>query len=192
MIRQFAVAGLIAGLLPLSAADVPRQAMDLALNLDNGQHTQLSAYRGKVVALIFILTTCSHCQAATRALEKVYSAEKRRGFEVIAVAIDQGAKNKLAAYRNEQHITYPLAADAAIVLFNFMQLPIMVGPKMPQLAFIDRDGMIRAQYPGESPFFNEPGQEKNMRAEVAKLLGPASRPAARKSAPKRAKRAGSQ
>ncbi len=184
----------MAVVLPLAAADIPRKAPDITINLDNGQRTQLSAYKGKVVAVIFILTGCTHCQAASKSLEKVYQAEKKRGFEVVAIAIDQGAKDRLAAFRKEHQVSFPLAYDAPISVFNFMQLPIMVGPKMPQLAFVDRDGMIRSQYPGESPFFgqipagNGPNQEKimaaerdkNVRAEVEKLLGPVKRHPAHK------------
>lgn len=174
MIKRLAALSLMAGLIPLAAADIPRSAMNLTMTLENGQPGQLLAYRGKVVAVLFILTGCSHCQAVAKSIEKVYEAEKARGFEVIGIAVDQGAKDKLAAFRKEQQVTFPLAWDAPMAMFNFMQLPIMVGPKMPQLAFVDREGVIRSQYPGESAFFNDPVREKNLRAEVEKLLGPAA------------------
>jgi peroxiredoxin len=175
--RRILALSLMAAALPLAAADIPRKALDITLKLDNGQQTRLSAYKGKVVAVTFILTTCSHCQAASKAIEKVYQAYKGRGFEVVAIAIDPMANTKLAEFRKEQQVTFPLASDEAIVAFNFMQHPLMLRPMMPQLAFVDREGMIRAQYAGDSPFFND--TEKNVRAEVLKLLGPA-RPAARK------------
>lgn len=185
--KRLVAFGLMAGLIPLAAADIPRNAMNLTMTYENGQQGQLLAYRGKVVAVLFILTGCSHCQAVAKSIEKVYEAEKARGFEVIGIAVDQGAKDKLPVFRKEQQVTFPLAWDAPMAMFNFMQLPIMVGPKMPQLAFVDREGVIRSQYPGESAFFNDPVREKNLRAEVGKLLGPAAKHTPRRAAAVRSK-----
>jgi peroxiredoxin len=168
--RRILALGLMAAVLPLAAADIPRPAQDIPIHMDNGQQTQLSAYKGKVVAVIFILTYCSHCQAASKALEKVYEAYKGKGFEVVGIAIDPMAKVKLGDFRKEQQVTFPLAYDEPIVAFNFMQHPLMLKPMMPQLAFVDRQGMIRSQFAGESPFFND--TEKNVRVEVEKLLKP--------------------
>ena len=58
---------------------------------------------------------------------------------------------------------------------------------MPQLALIDRKGVIRAQYPGNDKFFQD--EEKNLRAVFDSLLkegsgsrkrAPSSKGAARK------------
>jgi hypothetical protein len=46
---------------------------------------------------------------------------------------------------------------------------------MPILVFIDRKGMIRAEYQGGDDFISSPNQEQNIRAEIQKLL---PRPAA--------------
>jgi len=39
---------------------------------------------------------------------------------------------------------------------------------VPHMVFLDRRGMIRADYPGESDFFKD--QATNIRAELEKLL----------------------
>jgi FixJ family two-component response regulator len=41
---------------------------------------------------------------------------------------------------------------------------------MPMLVFIDRKGMIRAEYEGADDFVSSPNQEQNIRAEIQKLL----------------------
>ncbi len=41
----------------LRAAEVPRKAPELDINLPNGKHLLLSQFRGKVVVLTFISTT---------------------------------------------------------------------------------------------------------------------------------------
>jgi len=182
--RRILSLSLLAAALPLAAADVPRQALDLTIPLDNGQRVQLSSYKGKVTAVMFILTTCSHCQAASKALEKVYLAQKRRGFEVVAIAVDPGANTKLGEFRKQFGVTFALGADRAETMFTFMQLPLMTRPLMPQLAFLDRNGVIQSQYAGSDHFFDEKAMDGNIQAEVARLLGPV-RGSGKKSAAKK-------
>jgi hypothetical protein len=52
-----------------------------------------------------------------------------------------------------------------------MQFSSVVRNYVPYMVFIDRKGVIRAQYTGSDPFLmNEVEQEKNIRAEAEKLL----------------------
>lgn len=39
------------------AAEIPRKSPDFAIQLTNGQQVKVSDYRGKVLCLVFILTT---------------------------------------------------------------------------------------------------------------------------------------
>ena len=48
----------------------PRKAPELAFTLAGQGDKLLSQYRGKVVALEFILTTCPHCQASSHTMTK--------------------------------------------------------------------------------------------------------------------------
>jgi hypothetical protein len=57
---------------------------------------------------------------------------------------------------------------------------------MPQLVFIDRKGIVRAQYAGDDDFFKE-AEETNMRKQIEALLkdtGPTKNGASKKSAAK--------
>jgi hypothetical protein len=49
---------------------------------------------------------------------------------------------------------------------------------VPHMVFIDRRGVIRAEYPGEDPFFKDAA--KNVRAELDRLLKTPAAPAKRK------------
>ena len=51
-------------LLAADAANI-RKAPELAFTIPSQGSKLLSQYRGKVVALEFIFTTCPHCQAAS-------------------------------------------------------------------------------------------------------------------------------
>src|SRR5258708_22218384 len=73
------------------AADLPRKAPELAINLTDGRQVLLSEYKGKVVAMCFILTTCPHCQRTVGYLAKDQAEYGPRGFQVLASAIQQGA-----------------------------------------------------------------------------------------------------
>jgi hypothetical protein len=64
-----------------------------------------------------------------------------------------------------------------------MQHPPMVGPIMPLLVFIDREGVIRAQYEGHEPFLAADQVAKNVRAKILELLNEGAPPA--KSAPRK-------
>src|ERR1700735_265875 len=72
-----------------SASEViVHKSPELAFNIPNQGDRLLSQYRGKVVALEFILTTCPHCQAASRDLTKYQLEMGKRGLQVIALAIN--------------------------------------------------------------------------------------------------------
>ena len=66
-----------AGLDLQAAAPVPRRAPELAVMLNGNQQLLLSKYRGKLVALEFLLTTCSHCQRCSGIVEMMYRSSGR-------------------------------------------------------------------------------------------------------------------
>ena len=55
-------------------------------------------------------------------------------------------------------------------VLEYMQWPANQRPLVPFMAFIDRKGNIRAQFTGADAEFFGPQEEKNIRAQVEKLL----------------------
>jgi peroxiredoxin len=165
--RRFAVVMVCGlGLAAVSfAQQVPRESPEFAAKLPNGQQLLLSQYRGKVVALTFIHTTCPHCQETSKVLEKLYHEYGPKGFQPIAVAFDQYAMMRVPEFKSQLGITFPIAVANYDEVQNYLQMPIRY---VPDIAFIDRKGVIRAQYAGESNFFEN--QEPNMRREIETLL----------------------
>lgn len=53
-------------LVPVFAAEVPRKAPELVVQLPEGGQKLLSDYRGKVVCVEFLFTTCPHCQHSSQ------------------------------------------------------------------------------------------------------------------------------
>jgi peroxiredoxin len=162
--------------LPLLAADIPRQSPDLTIPLADGQQVKLSQYRGKVIALEFLLTTCPHCQHTSQVTEKLYKEFGPRGFQPLGVAINDMAKMLVPEYIRNLGLSYPVGYGGRDMAVTFLQHPVMLRMMMPQLVLIDRKGVIRAQYSGEDKFFVD--AEKNMRSMIESLL---SEPTASKS-----------
>ena len=69
--------------------NVPRPAPEFLIQEPSGRTTKLSSYRGDVVLLAFIVTSCSHCQAASKEFEKLQAEFGRRGFHAAEAAFDQ-------------------------------------------------------------------------------------------------------
>lgn len=157
-------------LTPLVAAAGPqvRRAPDLLLQLVNGKELTLNTFKGKVVALEFILTTCSHCQESCVALHKMQREFGSQGFVPIAIAINEGANFALADFVRKFSLTYPVGWQRDETAMAFLQHPRMETMMMPQLVFIDRDGMIRSQFGGRDKFFDK--MELSMRDQIKSLL----------------------
>jgi peroxiredoxin len=170
---------------PMAGATLPRPAPDFTINLASGKQIQLSQYRGKVVLLAFILTTCSHCQRTTGYLNKLQGEFGARGFQVIESAIEENARSNVSAFAQQYQTPFPVGYNTnTLQVLDFLQHPTMMIPHMPLLAFIDRQGVIRAQHEGnEEPFFG-PEHEQYLRNQIEALLKEGVTPAKKKSVKK--------
>ncbi len=185
-IRFLAALVLLPLIVPVTrAADLPRKAPELVINMNGANPTLLSHYKGKVVAVCFILTTCPHCQRTIGNLIKLQNEFGPKGFQTIASAIDQGAALAVPKFIMAFSPTFPVGFNDPSVAIDFMQHPPMMVPMMPMLAFVDRQGNVREQHEGDdSSFFNNE-QEQNLRARIEFYLNEnasGTRSAPRKSA----------
>jgi hypothetical protein len=160
----------VAAAAALHAANIPRKAPDFAITLSNGKQTSLSQYQGKVVALIFILTTCPHCQGSIRCLTEDQNEFGPHGFQALGSAIEEGARTNLPGFLRQFNPPFPVGYNQLMPVLDFMQHPPIIGPRMPLIAFIDRQGILRAQYEGQEPFLAQDQMAKNIRAKIAELL----------------------
>jgi hypothetical protein len=75
-------------------------------------------------------------------------------------------------------------ADPAGAL-QYLEWPSDKRPLVPLMVFVDRQGIIRAEYSGaDADFFNEQQMDQNIRAEAEKLLAERAAPAKKKGAGK--------
>jgi hypothetical protein len=151
---------------------VPRRASELIITLTSKEQIFLSNFRGKVVALEILLTTCPHCQKCSKLLQDFFVEYGAKGFQPLGAAVNDNAQMLLLPYIHSLGLKYPVGVAAKEPAYSFLQVTESGGPiYMPQLVFIDREGTIRAQYAGTDKFFLD--EEKNIRREIEALLKPA-------------------
>lgn len=151
-----------------AAAPVPRPAQPLEIVDGSGKHP-LASYKGKVVVLQFLLTTCPHCQAFSQILTKLQNEYGPRGFQALGAAVNEATPQMAKDYQAKYAPNFPVGPLNEDLVFPFMSFSIMERPGFPQIAVIDRKGMIREQTSTEN--IRQPLQdEAHLRALIEKLL----------------------
>jgi len=141
---------------------VPRPAPEFAVQLPDGSQTLLSSLKGKVVCLMFVHTTCPHCQHATQVMSKLYGEYGSKGFQPVAVAFNTMAKMLVPDFVRNFQINFPVGYAESDTVMSYLGLSMMERSVVPQIVWIDKKGMIRSQTPAmgdekmlEEPFWRE-------------------------------------
>ena len=168
---------------PLGAQELPRQAGEWAIQTVDGKQIRIGSYRGKVVVLAFILTTCPHCQKTVGILSKLQPEYAPRGVQILASAAEAGAKTSVPGFVQNFHPPFPVGYnDDAQKLLDFWQYARARFPLMPIVLLIDRQGNVRFEHEGHDDKFFGDQQEQNFRTELDELL---KSPARKVGAPKK-------
>jgi peroxiredoxin len=124
---------------------VPRPAPDFVIKYTDGNQVPLSSFKGKVVAVTFIFTTCIHCQHASQAFSKLYTEYGPRGFQPVGVAINDMANLFVDEFVKNFGITYRVGYSPLSPVLDFLGISVMERYVVPQIVWIDRKGIIRSQ-----------------------------------------------
>jgi thiol-disulfide isomerase/thioredoxin len=144
MVKTFAL--LLGVSLLASAGETLRKAPELSFTIPGKGPQLLSQYRGKVVALSFIFTTCPHCQAESKVLTKFQQEFGARGLQVLDVAVNPNADLLVENFSKDYQVGFPVGwvpQDQMVAFMGFSSARFVV----PQLVLIDRKGMIHYQTP---------------------------------------------
>ena len=147
---------------------VPRPAGEFSITMPNGQVNLLSRYAGKVVVLAFISTTCPHCQHTTQVLSALQNEYGAKGVQFLAAAFNPDAAQLVPGFIAQFHPTFPVGSAERDSVLEYEQASLAKANYVPELIFIDRNRVIRAQHSGGDDFFKE--QEKNIREQIDALL----------------------
>ncbi len=166
MKRVFApLAAVAVAVASLIAADTstPRKAPELAFTIPGQGQKLLSQYRGKVVALEFIWTTCPHCQAWTKIMGKFQQEFGPRGLQVLDIAVNDNADLLVENFVKDFQVSFPVGWTLKDQMISFMGWTSSYYV-VPQLVLIDRKGYIHWQTPERE----DPGGEwdKMMKEDV--------------------------
>ena len=167
--------------LPLAgAAPVPRPSPGLTVVDSAGKPLELASFKGKVVAVEFLLTNCPHCWRLAQTLTKLQQELGPRGFQALAVAFDANVTGALVAdFVKHSRVAFPVGSTSADKVDGYLGRQEGERFQVPQIVVIDRAGVIRAQsHPvGEATLEDETA----LRKLIAGLLDeppPGAKPAA--------------
>ncbi len=166
-----------------AAQTVPRPSPELVINYPGGKQALLSQYKGKVVLLAVIFTTCPHCQVTSQMLSKLNTELGPKGFQPLAIAVNPMAQMLVADFVRDFRINFPVGASERAPVLNYLQVTDSDRWVVPQMVLIDRKGVIREQTP---PGGDEKMQdENNLRLQIEKLLAEGSAVSKHKPTPKK-------
>jgi peroxiredoxin len=171
---------LIGCLAASAAAVVPRPAPELTVRGPNGKPIQLSQFRGKIVVLTWMLTTCQHCQNLTRLLVPIQKDYQARNVVVFEVAFNEDAPMTMGPFFKVFEPNFPVGISNDATVKQFLKWDDKTDGILyvPHVTFIDAKGTIVYDH-GENDFFGA-ASDKNIRGILDKMVGKAPAPAAKK------------
>ena len=152
---------------------LPRATPEMAIHLTsaNGEPSRdisPAQFKGKVVLVAFILTTCPHCQRATQMLSGLQNEYGPRGLQIMAAAFNEMANMLVPDFNKQFRPTFPVGWAPRMDVLNYLEHSALTQMYVPIMVFIDRKGMIRYEHYGDDAFMSD--QEKNVRATLEELL----------------------
>ena len=162
-----------------SPSPEPRKAPELAFTIPGEGEQLLSQYRGKVVCLEFILTTCPHCQAAAHEITKYQQELGKRGFQAIDIAINAldnmhkpaEAEQMVQDFARTYQVGFPVGYIPRPQMMSFLNVTPAERMVVPQVVLIDRKGFIHYQTsPDSGPLWDAVAKDTNLRQHIDELM----------------------
>ena len=150
-----------ASVMPVSAA-LPApgtEAPDFTLKSTAGQNLRLKEQRGQVVLVNFWATWCAPCRQELPELEKLQSQYGKAGLRLLAVSVDEDAKNADAMMRRMGlNLTVLHDRDKRVAKRYDVDA-------MPATVIVDRKGKVRYVHRGYRA-----GYERTYEQQIKELL----------------------
>jgi thiol-disulfide isomerase/thioredoxin len=138
---------LVAGSMLGSGELSNRRAPGFALPDPEYQHFyDLQDYRGKVVLIDIMSTTCPHCLLLASTLERV---KEKYGdqIQILSVVLPPDNQDTIAKFRAVNKITVPIICDMGQMTISYLNArPGMSKIDVPHLFIVDKAGIIRNDF----------------------------------------------
>lgn len=148
-----------------SAQTGPRRAPSFTLPDQGGKFHDLLDYRGKIVILDIMATTCPHCKAFSAVLEQA-KAKYKDNVVVLSLVNPPDTPDKVQTYMRENKVTNPIVFDCGQTAFSYVRSGQI---QLPRMFLIDRAGNIRVDQ-SWSDQSRGAFEAKGLFAEIDKLL----------------------
>jgi len=136
------------------------------------QYRDLADYRGKLVLLELIQTTCPHCQDLTKSIVK---AKQKFGDKIVVLSIvlPPDTPTTVAKFAKDYGLTSPILFDCGQVAASYVK----ADPRKPSLTFphlfmIDAQGNIKNHF-GPGAETDAITDSSTLAKEIDRLLAPA-------------------
>src|SRR5579871_4098969 len=91
-----------------SFARTPRPIADMTIPAPGGKQIDLKQYRGKVVLLALITTTCAECIQSVEIFNRLQKEYGPQGFQMVAAAVNLSAKDDVGPFSQRYKATFPM------------------------------------------------------------------------------------
>ena len=162
---------MLAALVPgAPAAESARPSPAYNMQRVDATAISLSQYRGKVVVLAFIHTTCSHCQQLTTDMIPLAKEYAPRGVQFLECAFNDDAMAALPEFLQRFSPPFPVGYGSTASVLAYLQRTLTDPRPMyvPQIVFLDRAGVIRGEFSADEPFFVD--APASIRTQLEKML----------------------
>jgi len=143
-----------------------KKAPEYEINMPNGKNLLLSSFKGKVVCLEFLSTTCPHCQHAAQTYTKLAN-ELGPGMQALGIAINDPSGVLVKDFIRDYKVGYPVGYTQSEKVTHYLEIDPMKRWVVPQVVIIDRKGVVRYQTPWSG---DEKVQDENFMRTTLKAL----------------------
>jgi len=124
---------------------VPRKSPEFTITDPAGKQILLSSFKGKIVVMPLMFTTCPHCQREAQMLTKLQREFIAKGVIMQGVVFNDANGPMAAQFVKEFQIGFPVGFATRDSVVSYLGLSVMDRWVVPQVAIIDRKGNIVAQ-----------------------------------------------
>lgn len=154
-------------LVSVEGASTPRPLADVTVPMFDGKTIRLNQYRGKVLVVALVSTTCDHCLASLQKLSELRKKYGPQGFQAVGIAANDNAQESLPALIRLQ-IALPMGHLDQTTIMQVFDFKRGDSPYVPMFMFVDKKGTIRFQYAGKDDFFKN--EDRNTQILIEALL----------------------